>query len=85
MRQSRGGAHRSTGGGREAARQRRWLKLSARVEECEREPKSEGKRCRLVQGRSSPFIEGGGALGRQQRVVTVGLMALKPFVAGGGY
>jgi hypothetical protein len=64
----------------------RWrLELSARAEEGKRELKSEGKRCGVLQGWSSPFIMAGGALGRQQLSVTGSIKALTPLMSGRGY
>jgi hypothetical protein len=41
-------------------------------------------RCSEKQRGSPPFIGAGRALGRWQRAVTAGLMAIKPLMAGGG-
>jgi hypothetical protein len=48
------------------------LNSDARAEEGENELESEGERCGVLRGWSSPFIGVEGASGRQQRAVTHG-------------
>jgi hypothetical protein len=55
---------------RDDGEERWWLDLGVRVEEGEGELKSEGERCGVLRGWSSPFIGTGGASGRRQWAVT---------------
>jgi hypothetical protein len=49
---------------RDGGKERWWLELSARVEEGERELRSEGERCGVLWFWCSPFIEASGCRGR---------------------
>jgi hypothetical protein len=48
------------------------LELGVRAKEGERELKSEGERCGVLRGWSSPFIWAGRVLGKWQQAVTGG-------------
>jgi hypothetical protein len=67
-------------GGRELRR----LELGARAKDAKRELRSEGERCGLLDGWCSHFYRGWGRTGRRHGVVTAGVMALTPLMAGAG-
>jgi hypothetical protein len=78
------GARAAVGTRCDGGRELRRLELGARTKDAKRELRSEGERCGLLDGWCSPFYRGWGRMGRRHGVVTTGVMALTPLMAGAG-